>query len=118
MSFSSHIGAVVCVALIATGQILFKFLAGALLASGNALNVRVVTLGVAALTLYGVATLYWVYLLQNAPLSRLYPYMALSFVLVALASWQLFHETITAAHLAGLGLIVAGLMVIAAGGAR
>jgi uncharacterized membrane protein len=39
--------------------------------------------------------------------------MALSFVLVALASWLILQETISIGHVAGLGLIVTGLLVIA-----
>ena len=40
--------------------------------------------------------------------------MALSFVIVAFASWAIFHEAVTPGHIAGLALIVAGLILIAA----
>lgn len=113
MTLTTHLGAVLCVALIATGQVLFKFVATAINATGSALHAQVISVGVAALAIYGLATVFWVMLLQTAPLGRLYPYMALSFVLVALASRLLFHEMISTGHLAGLALIVAGLLVIA-----
>jgi drug/metabolite transporter (DMT)-like permease len=70
-------------------------------------------LGAVALTLYGMATVFWILLLRSAPLGKLYPYMALSFVFVAAASWLLFGEAISAGYLSGLALIVVGLLVIA-----
>jgi len=113
MTLTTHLGAILCVALIAAGQVMFKLVASALHSSGRIFDGAVVGWGIAALSIYGVATLLWIVLLQTAPLGRLYPYMALSFVLVALASWFLFHETVSVGHLAGLALIVGGLLVIA-----
>ena len=114
MTPTTHVAALLCVALIAAGQVLFKLVANSLDASGTLFDRRVIAIGTAALAIYGLATVFWILLLQHAPLGRLYPYMALSFVLVAFASWGVFHETITIGHMAGLGLIVAGLIVIAA----
>ena len=114
MTLTSHLSAILCVGLIACGQVLFKLVATAMKTSGTVFDREVILMAGAAFAIYGVATLFWIALLQNAPLGRLYPYMALSFVLVALASWFIFHEAITPGHMAGLGLIVAGLVVIAA----
>ena len=114
MPVSTHLGALLCVALIAAGQVLFKLAASGLKAGGGLFDARLVATATAALTIYGLATVLWIALLRNAPLGRLYPYMALSFLLVAAASWAFFHEAITVGHMAGLGLIVAGLIVIAA----
>lgn len=114
MTLTTHVLAIVCVAMIAAGQILFKVAAGALKSAGTFLDGAVFAAVGAALAIYGAATLLWIVLLQHAPLNRLYAYMALSFVFVAAASWFLFSERIGPGHLAGLGLIVAGLVVIAA----
>ena len=114
MTLTNHLSAILCVGLIAVGQVLFKLVATATKTSGSLLDRNVVLLAGAAFTIYGVATLLWIALLRTAPLGKAYPYMALSFVLVALASWLFFHEAITLGHIAGLGLIVAGLLVIAA----
>lgn len=114
MSSSIHLLAVLCVTLIAVGQVLFKYAARALGSAGTFFDLGVMSIIVAALLLYGFATLVWIVLLQTAPLSRLYPYMALSFVLVAIASWLVFGEHLALGQMAGLGLIVAGLLVIAA----
>lgn len=113
MSLTVHLGAVVSVVLVATGQVLFKRVALALAGGSPLLGRDVVLLGGTALAIYGGATLLWIHLLRSAPLGRLYPYMALSFVMVTLAGATLFDERIGVAHWAGLALIVGGLVVIA-----
>src|SRR5690606_14575845 len=104
---------VMCVALIAVGQILFKAIAVDLPSNGAVPSLRLLALAAVALTLYAMATIFWILLLRSAPLGKLYPYMALSFVFVAAASWLLFGESIGAGYLSGLSLIVIGLLVIA-----
>jgi multidrug transporter EmrE-like cation transporter len=59
----------------------------------------------------GVAAVTWVTALSHLELSRAYPFTALSFVTVLLLSAVFFGETITAAKLAGVALVVAGLVV-------
>lgn len=114
MSWSVHLSALACVALVAAGQVLFKLAAQALAAAGSPLDRGVAALAGPALLIYGIAAVTWIALLQRAPLGRLYPYMALSFVLVALASRQLLGEPGGVRQIAGLGLIVGGLLVMAA----
>lgn len=101
-----------CVVVIAAGQLLFKLAAGLIdfrrpLAEPQGLAV----LGV-ALALYAGATLLWVMSLKHAPLSRVYPLMALSFVLTPLGALLVLKEPISANYWAGVGLILAGLVVI------
>ena len=69
-----------------------------------------------AVGLYGGATLLWIYILQQVPLSRAYPFAALGFVLVPLFAWSLFGEALGLPYLVGALLIVAGISVIAVGG--
>lgn len=114
MNLAGHLAAVGCVSMIALGQVLFKYAANELSVAGSFLSPRVAGFTGLALGVYAIATVVWILLLQTAPLSRLYPYMALSFVLVSAAGWLLFHERIAPVQLAGLGLIVAGLLFIAA----
>jgi drug/metabolite transporter (DMT)-like permease len=101
-----------CVCVISTGQLLFKLASGHLdfrrpLADPQGL----VILGV-ALALYGAATLVWVAVLRHAPLSRIYPIMALSFVLTPLAGIVVLKEPVSSLYWLGVGLILAGLVVI------
>jgi drug/metabolite transporter (DMT)-like permease len=101
-----------CVFVISAGQLLFKLASGHLdfrrpLADPQGLAI----LGV-ALALYGGATLVWVAVLRHAPLSRIYPIMALSFVLTPLAGMVVLKEPIAPAYWAGVALILGGLFVI------
>jgi drug/metabolite transporter (DMT)-like permease len=102
--------ATVCV--ISTGQVLFKLASAHLdfrrpLADPQGLAILAV-----ALALYGGATLVWVSVLKHAPLSRIYPIMALSFVLTPLGGAVFLKEPIATSYWAGVGLILAGLVVI------
>lgn len=101
-----------CVAVISTGQLLFK-IASASVDFRRPLDAPkgLVILGV-ALALYAAATLLWVAALKHAPLGRVYPLMALSFVLVPLGSIVLLKESVSPSYWAGVALIVAGLAVI------
>lgn len=58
-----------------------------------------------------IAALAWMIALNRFELSRVYPFMSLSFILVLLASAVLFAESVTLAKVAGLLLIMAGLIV-------
>ena len=107
-----------CVAMIAAGQILFKLTADSL--GGQALTSaqpRSLILLAVALAVYGLATLGWILVLREAPLNRVYPIMALSFVLVPLGAHFLLGEAITPQYWAGVGLLVAGLLLIGRSGA-
>ena len=102
----------VCVAVIAGGQLLFKIASGLIDFRRPLDEPRgLVVLGV-ALALYGGATLLWVAALRHAPLGRVYPLMALSFVLVPLAAMFILREQLSPQYWAGVALIVAGLAVI------
>ncbi len=58
-----------------------------------------------------LASLAWMAAMTKFDISHAYPFMSLNFVLVILAGGLLFHEAITPYKLAGLALIVAGLIV-------
>jgi len=66
---------------------------------------------IAALVIYGCATLAWVYILQQVPLSIAYPLFALSFLFVPLLSTIIFHEPFTPKMLAGSAAIILGVYV-------
>ena len=103
----------VCVLGLACGQLLFKKAAGGLGGGwqGWLLNGWLW----AALALYGVMTLLWIWLLRQAPLHLAYPFMALSFDLVPLLAWLVLGEPAGWQTLAGALLIVAGVVVSSAG---
>ena len=66
-----------------------------------------------AMFIYGVATLLWISLLRYVPLNKAYVFMALSFVLVPIASYFVFREHITVGYWIGVALIVSGVIVAA-----
>lgn len=110
--FWGLIAPLTCVAVISAGQLLFKLASASLDFRRPFADVRGLAILLLALALYGAATLLWVAALRHAPLGRLYPIMALSFVLVPLGSVLFLREPLSLGYWAGVVLIVAGLAVI------
>ena len=68
----------------------------------------------AACLLYAVATVIWIWILTKIPLSTAYPFVGLSFILVALVSWLVLGETPTMWGYIGILMVTAGVALIAA----
>jgi drug/metabolite transporter (DMT)-like permease len=100
-----------CVLGIVIGQLLFKVTASALADSGSFFSIKVASTLLLALCLYGVTTVGWVWALQKVELGRIYPLMALAFVLVPLGSHFAFGETYPPQYFVGISMIVAGIIV-------
>jgi multidrug transporter EmrE-like cation transporter len=66
-----------------------------------------------ALLLYAISTLLWIYSLTKVELSYAYPMVALGYVLVCIFSVLLFKETMPVLRMAGLGVIILGVIMIA-----
>jgi drug/metabolite transporter (DMT)-like permease len=64
---------------------------------------------VVGLVIYVCGTVFWLSALSRVDLSYAYPFASLSYILMLIASWQLFNEDITPIRL--LGTIVVGLGV-------
>ena len=100
--------------LIAVGQVMFK-LTGAKLAAYPAPPVQSVLLSplfIGSLTLYGGATLLWIYVLKTVPLSYAYSFMALTFVIVPVLAYLWLGEPLSAKYVVGMGLVIAGLLTL------
>jgi drug/metabolite transporter (DMT)-like permease len=67
---------------------------------------------VIGLGVYGLSTLFWLTALSRVNLSFAYPFASLSYVLMLIASWQLFSEAITPLRLVGSGVIILGVILI------
>ena len=67
--------------------------------------------GVAAAMLLARAAV-WQGVLTRLDLSRAYPFMALSQVLIFLAAVFVFHEAVAAHHVAGLVVMIGGLVLL------
>ena len=64
------------------------------------------------LTCYGASVILWLGALSRVPVSVAYPLLSLGYVLNALAAAYLFAEPLTLAKAFGIGLIIAGVIVI------
>jgi drug/metabolite transporter (DMT)-like permease len=106
-----YLGAVACVLFTAGGQVLFKAGANALNAADGAIALKPLLILLAAFSVYFVTSLGWVLLLKRASLGQLYPVMALSFVVVPLASSYFFGEQLSGKYLVGVVFTVIGVML-------
>jgi len=84
MSFSLGVYTLLCVLGISVGQLLFKQAAAALPASFSVLELMQNGWLIAALALYALTTLGWIWILRHAPLHVAYPFMGLAFLIVPL----------------------------------
>jgi uncharacterized membrane protein len=66
-----------------------------------------------AVVLTVVTALAWIVAVSKAQLSQVYPFMALSYILVALFSYWFFKEDVTVLRWAGILLICAGVILVA-----
>lgn len=67
----------------------------------------------AALVFYGGATVLWVWILKQVPLTVAYPFVAVGFILVPLGAWAFFGEPVSWRYAAGVVLIVGGVVLTA-----
>jgi small multidrug resistance pump len=67
---------------------------------------------IAGLALYALAAFFYIIALRTIPISVAFPSVALSYVVVALMGNLWFGESMGIAHLAGLALIVTGVVLL------
>lgn len=111
MDFVTCFVALLCVICMAAGQILFKMSATALAESGTFFAFKPAAILISAMCLYGITSVAWVWVLQKTELGRVYPLMALAFVLVPLSSYFVFGERFQLQYFIGVVLIVAGIII-------
>ncbi|HEY9825708.1 MAG TPA: hypothetical protein V6D19_09685 [Stenomitos sp.] len=110
-----YVAAIFCVVGLAVGQILFKVSATALSETGSFFALKPAAILFAAMCLYGVTSIAWVWVLQKVELGRVYPLMALAFALVPLGSHLVFGERFQTQYFVGVGLIMAGIIIAVRG---
>jgi drug/metabolite transporter (DMT)-like permease len=54
----------------------------------------------------------WLLAVSKAELSHIYPFMALSYVLVAVFAWWIFREDVSALRWLGIGVVCLGVILI------
>jgi drug/metabolite transporter (DMT)-like permease len=101
---------IICVMAISLGQILFKLSANAMKQSSSFIPILFDPVFIAAIALYGITTLGWVWCLQEVPLSHAYLFMSLAFVLVPLMGFFIFQEELGFRYILSASLIILGIM--------
>jgi drug/metabolite transporter (DMT)-like permease len=112
MSLHLTLLTLLCVALISVGQLLFKTAASQIVETSDPAQWLFNSWLIGALALYGVTTLFWVWILRHAPLHIAYPFMGLAFIFVPLLSAAYLGEPLSWKSLVGGGLILAGIAVV------
>lgn len=65
------------------------------------------------LILYAVGSALWIYVLSKVSLSKVYPFAALTFILVFIFSYFFLNEVISIAQVIGILCILVGFIVLA-----
>lgn len=104
-------------ALMATGQMLFKYGSQGKNITGILDIIRLFFSPVVfcALCLYAATTGLWLYILSRVPISFAYPVQALAFPLVLMASMLVFKENISVTRWIGVAVIVCGVVIATRG---
>jgi len=68
---------------------------------------------IAGLGCYVLSVVVWILALARVEVSVAYPMLSLGYVVNALAAWWLFNESLTGARLAGIGIILVGVWLVA-----
>ena len=108
--FDRNLLLLLAISLVTTGgHILFK--KGAVLINGDNIFTWLNPALIMGLFLYAIGTLLWVLALRFIPLSKAYPFTFLTFILVTLFSAIFLGDKITNWYIAGMGLILGGLVL-------
>jgi drug/metabolite transporter (DMT)-like permease len=100
-------------ALLSIGQVLFKLSAMSVRRGELLLSLATLPAFYAALAIYGLSTLLWIYILRDIPLSRAYPFTALAFVITPILSVIFFGDQLTFRYVAGVAALTVSLWLIA-----
>ena len=67
----------------------------------------------AGLACYVVSVVVWVIALSKVPVSMAYPMLSIGYVINAVAAYYLLGEAVTPLRLAGIGVIIVGVFIVA-----
>ena len=67
----------------------------------------------AGLACYVVSVVVWIVALSRVPVSIAYPMLSIGYVVNAVAAWYLLGEALTPMRLTGIGIIIAGVFLVA-----
>lgn len=114
MTLTAYLVLTGCMLGISAGQLLFKLAATSPVdGDGPAWRMLLSPALLLGLTIYGLATIAWLWQLRSAPLSRAVPFMALGFIITPLAASWLFGEPTGPRYWLGAALIAVGVAISA-----
>ncbi len=93
----------------AVGQ--FEFSAGNIVPVGMKLAFEPHILG--GMVCYVISLVVWIMGLSRVEVSIAYPMLSIGYVLNAVAAWYLFGEALSMTRLAGIGVIIVGVYIVA-----
>ncbi|MGH8321062.1 MAG: EamA family transporter [Gammaproteobacteria bacterium] len=67
------------------------------------------------LACYVISVVVWILALSRVQVSIAYPMLSLGYVVVAVAAWLIFGETLGATRMAGIAVIIVGVYLLARG---
>jgi len=67
---------------------------------------------VAALFCYALSVVIWILALSRVPVSIAFPLLSMAYIVTAVAAWYLLGETLSLTKLAGIGVIILGVVII------
>jgi len=62
---------------------------------------------------YAVSVVVWILALSRVDVSIAYPMLSIGYIVNAVAAWQLFGEPMNLAKVAGIGIIILGVYILA-----
>ena len=68
---------------------------------------------IAGLACYAISVAVWILALARVDVSVAYPMLSVGYVVNAVAAWLLFGESLGTARLAGIGVIIVGVWLVA-----
>lgn len=89
----------------------FEFSAANLVPIGLKLATQLPIIG--GLACYAVSVVVWILALSRVDVSLAYPMISLGYIVNALAAWYFFGEIISLQRMAGIGIILLGVYVMA-----
>lgn len=114
LAASNLVGLAIFTLMLAVGQLLFK--AAGLAMQGLPLRDGLLVLArvpafYAAIVLYALSTVLWVWLLSRVTLMQAYPWASAGVIIVPLLSAMIFGERVAATYWLGAALVVAGIVL-------
>ena len=68
---------------------------------------------IAGLGCYAISVVVWILALARVEVSVAYPMLSIGYVVNAVAAWYLFHEGLGPMRMAGIGVIIVGVWLVA-----